>query len=429
MPIIRTKARRDYFIVPFLKSYFIFSTPGIELGPRPPLPADITMVVIIGGGVVGTSTAYYLSSQHQQERLTIVDAVGPAACSSGRAGAFLAGSWGDDWSKRQGLFKASFSLHEQLSKELQLQSFRKLDSFQVDLESEGDKDGEALAQHQDPWLSDKRIHHEPLKGPSGIVDPSELTLALFEKVVHEREGSFYKGTVKGFETSGSYASCISFQDGTTLEIDKDEAVVIAIGPWSSLIEDWFDVPMPVDGVLSTSIVWDDVPETAVQSALFCNEDSNGCHLEVFPRADGSLYVSGLGGSEIMSPEVFRGLNAPDPSEACVPNLGRAAAAKRSLERLMLRLDNSKNNSKLQACIRPTAPDGMPILGKVLDNVYVATAGGPWGITWGPLMGLCVAHMILDQEPPIRLAPFKPQRFDSIIYRTLLKERTRIDESV
>ena len=92
------------------------------------------MVVIIGGGVVGTSTAYYLSSQQQQERLTIVDAVGPAACSSGRAGAFLAGSWGDDWSKRQGLFKASFSLHEQLSKELQLQSFRKLDSFQVDLE-------------------------------------------------------------------------------------------------------------------------------------------------------------------------------------------------------------------------------------------------------------------------------------------------------
>ena len=384
------------------------------------------MVVIIGGGIVGASVAYYLSSQqhHQHSKLTIVDSVGPAACSSGRAGAFLAGSWGDDGNKRQALFKASFSLHEKLSKELDLQSFRKLASFQVDLENEDDQSGEEPASHQDPWLSDKHIHHQPLKGPSAVVDPSELTLALFERVVLENGGDFRKLTVKGFETSGSRVSCMSFQDGTSLEIDNDEAVVIAIGPWSSL-EDWFDVPLPVDGVLSTSILWDDLSETTLQSALFCNEDSNGCHLEVFPRTDGSLYVSGLGGSEIMSPAVFRGLNAPDPSQACVPNLGRAAAAKRSLERLQLPINNSKN-SKVHACIRPTAPDGMPILGKLLENVYVATAGGPWGITWGPLMGLCIANMILDNDPPIRLAPFKPQRFDTIIYRTLLKERSRVD---
>ena len=196
------------------------------------------MVVIIGGGIVGASVAYYLSSQqhHQHSKLTIVDSVGPAACSSGRAGAFLAGSWGDDGNKRQALFKASFSLHEKLSKELDLQSFRKLASFQVDLENEDDQSGEEPASHQDPWLSDKHIHHQPLKGPSAVVDPSELTLALFERVVLENGGDFRKLTVKGFETSGSRVSCMSFQDGTSLEIDNDEAVVIAIGPWSSLFE-------------------------------------------------------------------------------------------------------------------------------------------------------------------------------------------------
>lgn len=32
-------------------------------------------------------------------------------------------------------------------------------------------------------------------------------------------------------------------------------------------------------------------------ALFCSEDSNGCHLEVYPRPNGDVYLCGLGGSD------------------------------------------------------------------------------------------------------------------------------------
>jgi glycine/D-amino acid oxidase-like deaminating enzyme len=228
---------------------------------------------------------------------------------------------------------------------------------------------------------------------------------------------------------------ISFEDGTSLEVAEDEDVVIALGPWSCRIEDWLGKPLPLDGVLSTSMIWENIPKdsTCDDSALFCKEDSNGCHLEVFPRSyDQSLYVSGLGESEVISPKVFRGLDGPDPKRKCTPNLSRAAAAQTSLERLQLPSSiSSRPPDIVQACIRPVAPDGMPILGKVLDNVYVATGGGPWGITWGPLMGLSIASMILDEDdddPPIRLGPFKPERFDTLIYRTLLKERSsRIDE--
>ena len=47
------------------------------------------MVVIIGAGIVGAATAYYLSNNDCGARtsITILDAVGPAAGSSGRAGA------------------------------------------------------------------------------------------------------------------------------------------------------------------------------------------------------------------------------------------------------------------------------------------------------------------------------------------------------
>ena len=49
--------------------------------------------------------------------------------------------------------------------------------------------------------------------------------------------------------------------------------------------------------------------------------------------------------------------------------------------------------EIQACIRPNSPDGIPLVGKILDNCYVATGGGPWGITYGPLMGQEIAKQI------------------------------------
>jgi D-amino-acid dehydrogenase len=70
-----------------------------------------------------------------------------------------------------------------------------------------------------------------------------------------------------------------------------------------------------------------------------------------------------------------------------------------------------------------SPDGVPIVGQLFGNVYIATGGGPWGITWGPLMGKSLASLINDDDdPPIRLGPLKPERFDTLIYRQLLKSR-------
>jgi len=71
-----------------------------------------------------------------------------------------------------------------------------------------------------------------------------------------------------------------------------------------------------------------------------------------------------------------------------------------------------------------SPDGVPVVGKILDNVYVATGGGPWGITWGPLMGKSLASLISDDDnPPIRLSSLRPQRFDTFVYKSLLKSRS------
>jgi glycine/D-amino acid oxidase-like deaminating enzyme len=48
--------------------------------------SEPTSVLILGGGIVGASTAYYLRNISENLRIVIVDKVGVAAGASGKAG-------------------------------------------------------------------------------------------------------------------------------------------------------------------------------------------------------------------------------------------------------------------------------------------------------------------------------------------------------
>ena len=51
-------------------------------------------VVILGGGIIGTSIAYHLIEKGITN-ITVVESASVAAAASGKAGGFLAGGWGD----------------------------------------------------------------------------------------------------------------------------------------------------------------------------------------------------------------------------------------------------------------------------------------------------------------------------------------------
>jgi D-amino-acid dehydrogenase len=61
-------------------------------------------------------------------------------------------------------------------------------------------------------------------------------------------------------------------------------------------------------------------------------------------------------------------------------------------------------------LRPASADDAPILGRVLDDVYVATGHGANGLLLGPISGRLVADCVLDRESELDLAPFSPARF-------------------
>src|SRR6201999_2981797 len=73
-------------------------------------------IVVCGAGVIGASTAYFLSRRGAE--VIIVERMGVACASSGKAGAFLALDW-NQGSPVDRLARRSFVLHEQLTHEIE----------------------------------------------------------------------------------------------------------------------------------------------------------------------------------------------------------------------------------------------------------------------------------------------------------------------
>lgn len=65
-------------------------------------------------------------------------------------------------------------------------------------------------------------------------------------------------------------------------------------------------------------------------------------------------------------------------------------------------------------LRPLSPDGLPVLGSVpnVDGAFLATGHGPTGLQLGPYSGKLVAEVVRGTEPAVDLTPFAVDRFSS-----------------
>ncbi len=63
-------------------------------------------------------------------------------------------------------------------------------------------------------------------------------------------------------------------------------------------------------------------------------------------------------------------------------------------------------------LRPCTPDGLPVVGRVraYDNLVMAAGHGTLGIVLGPVTGKLVSEIIMEDAPAIDLAPLSPERF-------------------
>ena len=150
------------------------------------------------------------------------------------------------------------------------------------------------------------------------------------------------------------------------------------------------------------------------AALFCGEEANGTHLEIYPRSNGDLYACGIGGSDYVEERARLDVGGDCETPSAVQaDMSRVSAAVASASKLTSLISSSELPETVGACMRPCPPDALPFMGPVpgYSNAFISAGHNCWGILWGPLSGKLMAEVILDgQATTVDLSAFSPARF-------------------
>src|SRR5919205_1996439 len=178
-------------------------------------------VVICGGGVIGTSIAYFLTGRGV--KTTVVERTGIACAASGKSGGFLALDWCDG-TPLEALARRSFALHAELAERIGGEwGYRRLTTYGGLVSAQTRHGGPA---HETRWVSDHVTLTQELGSPrtTAQVHPGQFTAALMRAA--EAQGAQLRlGKVTGVlrDQSGARAAGVQV-DGKAIEGD---AVVIA----------------------------------------------------------------------------------------------------------------------------------------------------------------------------------------------------------
>jgi glycine/D-amino acid oxidase-like deaminating enzyme len=214
----------------------------------------------VGGGIQGTSVAYYLAlgtkpASSSATSITILESESPASAASGKGGGFMARSWGDG-SPTQTLHHLAFDMYEQLAPQLGCTSYRKIPVLSVaPTGGRGNGDGIALARKGDKqlakvlpdWLDGKvgRISALGLGDDTAQITPKEFVMAMLqdqENRINVVQGATCTGfeTEPGSEPGNRKVTAVKYINDKNEEIVLPaDCVVVSAGPWSCAAEDWF----------------------------------------------------------------------------------------------------------------------------------------------------------------------------------------------
>ena len=365
-----------------------------------------TEVAIVGGGAVGCAAAYYLASRGVQA--TVIEREGVASQASGFSAGGLNPLQGAGISGPLGpLASRSFRMHLGIWGELTSHSGldfhgRLVGQVSVAFDestlaalNETHDIFEAAAGFSARWLETGELYAiEPRIAPNAIgalythgnaaLDSFLYTSALI-KGAESLGASSHIGAVVGLGTSGGRVTSVLLEDG---EIACG-TVVLAMGPWSRDAEEWLGVEIPVEP-LKGEILRMELPGPVVPY------DFVGAGGSITPKPDGLVWCG--------STEERRGFDT-QPSES----------ARRSILDGAVRLMPAMREARLlrhTACLRPVAPDWLPIIGPLpgWDNVWLATGAAKKGILLSPAMGKAVADLIVDGATDLPVEGFSPLRF-------------------
>ncbi|KAL4904170.1 hypothetical protein BDW74DRAFT_155203 [Aspergillus multicolor] len=420
--------------------------------------------VILGGGIIGSSIAYYLTQQNPSDakNIHIIESSNELFSSaSGYAAGFLAKDWFEPSLLPLGEY--SFALHESLAAEHG--GDKKWGYMKGTALSLGSTDAASGGARGDDWLRSGTSRAETAttkpvvlaEGPEWLtkqkataverisedgsvaqVDPLRLSQFLLDQALargvklHQPSTatSILKddnGTITAVKILNHAAKTFSTLPCTNL--------IIAAGSWTPRVFNTLfpssSTTFPIYPLAGYSLVVRSPRYTAKHEEKLKGEShavftthppSCGFSPEIFSREGSEIYIAGLNSREIPVPDRVEDLKNQYYDEKEMQKLRDVTV------RLMGKLpvgktestDEIANTNDLDIlreglCLRPVAERGVPFVTKVNDSslggaktsknggVFVAAGHGPWGISLALGTGSVVADLVRGVKPKIDIA--------------------------
>jgi len=387
------------------------------------LKQKLPHIVIIGGGVIGTSIAYHLAKQ--DARVTLIEENDLASGSSGACDGLVFMQ-----SKKPGihltLAMESLKRFESLQQELPTDIEFKQTGGMVIIETEDEYRAMqkfTREQHRiglpvrllnrsqtlekEPFLSSE-IMGATFSPLDAQVNPINLTLgfALAARKNHAKIITHAK--VLAIRTKNCHVTGVATTKGN-IEADM---VLNAAGSMAGMVSDMVDIHTPIRPRRGQIVV----TQAAKPVLTHCLISAKYIAAKYDPSLAGkagegiSMEQTDNGNLLLGSTREFVGFNKENTLAGIRKIIRQTAAILPVLENFQV--------IRTFAGLRPYTPDGLPILGPVksLDGFFMAAGHEGDGIALSPATGDIMANMLLGRKSHILLDAFSPDRFENGGYK-------------
>jgi sarcosine dehydrogenase len=383
------------------------------------LPSHV-QIVVIGGGIIGCSTAYHLSRDHGAEVMLLEQ--GHLTSGSTWHAAGLVGQLRSSASITQ-VLRYSVDLYKRLAQETGLETGWKMSGCL------------RLATNEDRWTEYRRLATTagsfgmemallspsevksmwPLMDVSDLVgasflptdgqaNPSDITQSL-AKGARMNGATLIEGVrVDGFETDGDRIVAVKTSNGTI----RCEKVVLCAGQWSRQLAAKVGVNVPLQPVKHQYIITEPVPGLASDVPTVRDPDRR----TYFKEEVGGLVMGGYEPNPLPwttgdVPDEFAFQLFDDDWDHFEQHLVQAIARVPALEKVGVKQMINGPES--------FTPDGNFILGSAPEcaNLFVGAGFNAFGIAAGGGAGWALAQWVVDGEAPMDLWGVDIRRFSGL----------------
>ena len=363
-------------------------------------------VVVVGGGVIGCATAYFLAAHHGM-RCVIVERDGVASQASGGAAGELGAVGRHRYSEAYTRFLLrGIDLHAEMAKTLVEESG--VDYLLSDIpllrpafdEREAAELREQMGWQRKLGIDVEWLDADALRALGTWLAPEALgaartverqleaypfALAMAQAAEHHG-AEIRSGEVTGLLRNGDRAVGVRVGD----EELAAGAVLVAAGPWTVHAGAWMGSELPVSPLRGQIVHLAPPGGMPLPDHAIFHETAY-----VLPKPGGDVLVG--------TTQELVGFDKQPTMEA------QNAIMEAALRLVPALIDAPIHD--LTACLRPYTPDGLPIIGAVPGwrGLYVSTGHAYKGVTLALVSGKALAQVMAGKAPDVGLDDYSPAR--------------------